>query len=401
MQTYLPFIQELLSEWYLLTLNNPLYAAALASAVWLLTALLYSIRIASVKRAKAAGEKAGLEQLNAAQQQLEQRQEQLAEAVMLMEKAQSAAQDETQRALTLEQLLYQRNQQIAAIIQTLATSFDLGERPLLVSEDVKAEALWQQHDKVITQFIERLRTEQQAKIELQQACQAEAAKLVEKDVLIKALQTTLDNHTSQLSRLEVAFEEQKTMLQQQQDNAHRVLSDTLKKYQTEITRPLESQQETIAAVNTLQQPVKLEESPAVETSPIAQVEPNTDSPVNEEAAHAAVNWQNEAPVEFVATEEAIVPMPSAIKPQATVEEASPSLAADTDQQPVIPDKKSLGKIKSLFGKKQPPIKTEPQWVDVKPDEPLSSDEEQQPDEEVKKESGKLKGFYSKFRSKGK
>ncbi|WP_340121566.1 hypothetical protein [Methylobacter svalbardensis] len=400
MQTYLPFIKALLSEWYLLTLNNPLYAAALASAVWLLTALLYSIRIASVKRAKVASEKAGIEKLNAAQQQLQHNQEELAEAVMHREKAQSAAQGETQRALTLEQLLYQRNQQIAGIIQTLATSFDLGERPLLASEDVKADSLWQQHDKVITQLTERLRTEQQAKIELQQACQAEATKLVEKDVLIKALQTTLDSHTSQLSRLEVAFEEQKTLLQQQQHNAHQVLSDTLKKYQADTARPVEPEQETIKTVTTSQQPISLEESPVIEESPIAQ--PKPDSPVIQvsDVSHAAVSWQKEAPTEWVTTEEAAAPMPSAIKPQAAVEEA-PSVTADTGQQPVIPAKGSLGKFKNLFGKKQQPIKTEPQWADLKSNEPLSSDEKQQPEKEVKKESGKLKGFYSKFRSKGK
>ncbi|WP_432744264.1 hypothetical protein ABXJ76_03860 [Methylobacter sp. G7] len=395
MQTYLPFIKALLSEWYLLTLNNPLYAAALASAVWLLTALLYSIRIASIKRAKVAGEKAGIEKLNAAQQQLQHNQEELAEAVMHREKAQSAAQGETQRALALEQLLYQRNQQIAGIIQTLATSFDLGERPLLASEDVKADSLWQQHDKVITQLTERLRTEQQAKIELQQACQAEAIKLVEKDVLIKALQTTLDNHTSQLSRLEVAFEEQKTMLQQQQHNAHQVLSDTLKKYQADMTRPVEPEQETIKTVTTSQQPISLAESPIIEESPIAQ--PKPDSPVIQvsDVSHAAVSWQKEAPIE-----EALAPMPSEIKPQAVFEEA-PAVAADIDPQPVIAAKGSLGKFKNLFGNKQQPIKTEPQWVDAKLEEPLLLDEEQQSEKEVKKESGKLKGFYSKFRSKGK
>ncbi|MDO9422593.1 MAG: hypothetical protein Q7T40_00165 [Methylobacter sp.] len=400
MQTYLPFIKALFSEWYLLTLNNPLYAAALTSTVWLLTALLYSIRIASIKRAKVASDKAGIGKLNAAQQQLQHSQEELAEAVVHMEKAQSAAQNETQRALTLEQLIYQRNQQIAGIIQTLATSFDLGERPLLASEDVKADSLWQQHDKVITQLTERLRTEQQAKIELQQACQAETAKRVEKEVLIKALQTTLDNHTSQLSRLEVAFEEQKTMLQQQQDNARQVLSDTLKKYQADMTRPVESEQETIKTVTTSQQPISLEESPAIEEPLMAQPEP--DSPVIQvnDVPHAAVSWQKEAPIELVANEEALAPMPSAIKPQAAVEDA-PSVAADIDQQPVIPAKGSLGKFKNLFGKKQQPIKTEPQWADIKSDEPLLSDEKQQSDQEVKKESGKLKGFYSKFGSKGK
>ncbi|MGZ8907836.1 MAG: hypothetical protein ACXW1U_19195, partial [Methylobacter sp.] len=141
MQTYLPLIEDLLFNWYLFTLSNPLYAAVLAITVWLLTAMFYSIRIAAIKRKKAASEKVGAENLAAAQQQLQHAQEELAASTLQMEQAQSAAQDETQRALALEQLVYQRNQQIAGIIQSLATSFDLGERPLLATEDVKADAL--------------------------------------------------------------------------------------------------------------------------------------------------------------------------------------------------------------------------------------------------------------------
>jgi len=266
MQTYLPFIKAMLSEWYLLTLNNPLYAGALAASVWLLTALLYSIRIAAIKRSKVAGEKAALKTLNATQQQLQLSQEELAAAVEQAEKAQSAAQDETQRALALEQLIYQRNQQVAGTIQTLATSFDLGERPLLASEDVKAEPLWQQHDKVIMQLIERLRTEQQAKSELQQSCQAATAKLAEKESLLNALQSTLDNHTSQLSKLEQALEEQKSMLQQQNDS-QLVLSDTLKNFQPAAVLPVEPKvepkPETFQAVNDRQPPSPTFEEPLI------------------------------------------------------------------------------------------------------------------------------------------
>ena len=36
METYLPIIKATLSDWIQLTLNNPMYAAALAIAVWLL-----------------------------------------------------------------------------------------------------------------------------------------------------------------------------------------------------------------------------------------------------------------------------------------------------------------------------------------------------------------------------
>jgi hypothetical protein len=176
MQTYLPFIKALLSEWYHFTLNNPLYAAVLASAVWLLTAILYSIRIAGLKRGNNATEKANLEKLAALQQQLQVSHEQLAAATEQLDKAQSVGQEEGKRASALEQLIYQRNQQIAGIIQLLSSSFDLGERPLLATEDVKADLLWQQLNKAITQLIERLRIEVQAKAELQKTYQAETVK---------------------------------------------------------------------------------------------------------------------------------------------------------------------------------------------------------------------------------
>lgn len=372
METYLPFIKALLSEWYLFTLNNALYAAALASAVWLLTAMLYSIRIASLKRGKAASEKAAIKSLNAVQQQLQQSQEELAETVLLMEKAQCAVQDETQRALALEQLIYQRNQQIAGIIQSLATSFDLGERPLLASEDVKADSLWQQHDKVIAQLIERLRTAQQEKIELQQTYQAESAKLAEKDALLDVLQSTLATHTNQLSRLEQAFEEQKAMLQQQ-DNAQQALSDTLKNYQPNAPRPAELEPEQFRAVRARQQPMQQEESPAIIEPLVAQpvetykVEPIIEEPPvatrwqNEvepisEMPQAATRWQDEqAPIAIEPTVEVATSASSDMAPQQTDEEMS-SGSSDSNQQPSSPAKGSFGKIKNLFGKpKQQPV----------------------------------------------
>ncbi len=372
METYLPFIKALLSEWYLFTLNNALYATALATAVWLLTATLYSIRIAFLKKGQVTREKAHIKSLNAGQQLLQLNQEELAATVEQMEKAQSAVQDETQRALALEQLIYQRNQQIAGVIQSLATSFDLGERPLLASEDVKADSLWQQHDKVIMQLTERLRTALQAKIELQQTCQAETAKLAEKEALLDVLQTTLATHTNQLSRLEQAFEEQKAILQQQ-DNAQQALSDALNNYQPNAPRPAELEPEPFRAVRTWQQPMQQEESPAIEEPLIAQtvdnykVEQIIEEPQvatrwqNEaepivEAPQAATRWQDEqAPVAIEPTFEAATPD---VTPQQLNQEM-PSESSDSEQQPASPAKGSLGKIKNLFGKpKQQPVNPE-------------------------------------------
>lgn len=407
MQTYLPFIKDLLSEWYLFTLNNALYAAALTTAVWLLTAMFYSIRIAAIKRKKIASEKTGAENLHTAQQQLQHTQEELATTLEQIEQAQSAVQDETQRALTLEQLIYQRNQQIAGIIQTLATSFDLGERPLLATEDIKADSLWQQHDKVISQLIDRLRAEQQAKIELQQACQTESAKAAEKEALVSALQTTLNNHTSQLSKLEQALEEQKSMLQQQ-NTSQQALSDTLKNYQTETARPAEPEQ--IKPVNIPQQSILPEEPPI--TAPPLPAQPERIFEIKEEIKVAAIHHNEEpqiampweSPIELAPPVEKTEPLISDIKPQPT-EEAAPYASLDVEQRPVTHAKGSLGKIKNLFGKKPQPVKTEPQWTPPKSDEPMPTTAEQLPEDESSKKTenkpGKLKGFYSKFKSKNK
>jgi hypothetical protein len=46
METYLPIIKAYLADWIQVTVNNTKYAVALALAVWLLCAILYSIRIA-------------------------------------------------------------------------------------------------------------------------------------------------------------------------------------------------------------------------------------------------------------------------------------------------------------------------------------------------------------------
>ena len=375
METYLPVIKALLSEWYLFTLNNPLYAAALATAVWLLTAMLYSIRIAAIKRGKVAGEKAAVKNLNAARQQLQHTQEELAATIEQMEQAHGAAQNETQRALALEQLIYQRNQQIAGTIQSLATSFDLGERPLLASEDVKADSLWQQHDKAITQLIERLRTEQQAKVELQQTFQAETAKLAEKESLLETLKPILAVHTNQLSKLEQALDEQKAILQQQND-VQQALSASLKTYQPAVPHPVEPEPEPFRAVRTWQQPMQQEESPVVAEPVVAQTDENYKvEPIIEEPQIAtrwkndvepiielpqvATRWQDEqTPVAIEPTFEAATPASSDMAAQQMDEEMLPESSAP-EQGAAAPAKGSLGKIKSLFGKpKQQPVNPE-------------------------------------------
>jgi hypothetical protein len=446
-QTYLPLIKALLSEWYLFTLNNPLYAAVLAITVWLLTAIFYSIRIAAIKRSKVANEKAAAKNFDDMQQQLQLIQEELASTAEQMENAQSVAEDESQRAQALEQLIYQRNQHIAGTIQTLATSFDLGERPQIASEDVKSDSLWQQHDKVILQLVERLRTEQQAKTELQQTCQTATVQLAEKESLLNTLQSTLANHTNLLAKLEQALDEQKSMLLQQ-NSSQQALSDTLKNFQaapvvapSPVETKVEPKPEPSSVTAVRQQPAPVaspapeapqaaqpapaaEPAPAIQPAPaeqpsrfiqpapVAQTEQITQQPqatVTRPIEQAPI----ETPVASVRAIEAEIPSETvrAIEEEEElldwvldenlqpVLRTKPPVASDTQKQATAPAKGSIGKIKTLFGKKPQPVKTEPQWTDEKADKAQPSSTVQQSDDA--KAPGKLKGFYSKFTSKEK
>ncbi|HEY5139652.1 MAG TPA: hypothetical protein VIJ25_10115, partial [Methylococcales bacterium] len=275
METYLPIIKTTLSDWAQLTLNNPLYAIALAAVVFLLTAIIYSIRISSLNKQNAASEKARVEMennFNTAQKKMQQMQEELTVNTGQMEQARQLAQKEAERAAKLEEQLTQRNKQIAGTIQSLHTSFDLGERPVPVMGDIKAEGLWQQHDRVINLLTTRLQSEQQAKTELQQSYQAESAKRAEKEALLETLQTNLSTKTSQLSMLEQALAEQKAMLQEQQGKAQQILSQTLEKHLAELARLTELEQQALELVNTRQQLTHLEEKLNAKDALITQME---------------------------------------------------------------------------------------------------------------------------------
>ncbi len=137
METYLPIFKATISDWILLAQNNPLYTLAIAILAWLLTAIIYSIKIGSLKNQIIVSENSNLEEqnklnsaINAAQQQTQQMQQELAANTEQMQKDRQSAQNEAERAEKIEEQLSQRNKEIAGVIQTLATSFDLGERPV-------------------------------------------------------------------------------------------------------------------------------------------------------------------------------------------------------------------------------------------------------------------------------
>ena len=385
METYLPLIKSLLTNWVQSTINDPVYAGALAITVWLLTASLYSIIIASLKKKIIASNNARLDmenQLNTAQQQTQLMQAELTATVEQMQQHQLQANNETQRAAGFEQQLTLRNQQVASIIQTLATSIDLGERPLPVTEDIKAEGLWQQHDRVITLLTTRLRNEQQAKTELQQAYQAETAKRTENEAVIATLQSGLAAQTVQISNLEQALEAQKAQQQQQQELAQQTLAQTLAKHLSELARLTELEQQALTLVNAKQQLTQLEEKLTAKDALINQLE--TIKPAEAVKAPAAV-------VSAPEIKEPVIEIPP------TVEVIPP---AAVEPQPVAPAKGQLGKLKGLFSKTKPtPVAVEPEIIEEKQaaeeiqPEPLAV--EQTPVIATQGQIGKLKKLFGK------
>jgi hypothetical protein len=398
METYLHITQAILSDWLQQILDDPFYAGALAIGVFMLTAMLYSIRVASLKKINVATEKALIEMqnnLNSAQQKMQLMQEELTANTAQMQKDQHLAQKEAARAEQLEEQLMQRNQQVAGIIQSLHTSFDLGERPVPLLGDIKAEGLWQQHDRVITLLTTRLRSEQQAKIELQQSCQAETVKRAEKEALLETLQTTLATQTGKLFKLEQTLEEQKSILQEQQDKAQRILSQTLEKHLAELARLPELEQQALELVNTQQHLTQLEEKLNAKDALISQLEKDKSvEQIKVQAQPAPLKQEKTKTIIELAKTEAEIP----------------SAPSDIEQQSLSPIKEQAGgiagKLKGLFGKsKQEPITAEPAAVETGQYEeeiqPARVDVKEQPVTPVKEQTGgvtgKLKSLFGKVK----
>jgi hypothetical protein len=320
METYLPLIKTLFADWLQLTINEPLYAGTLAVFAWLLTASLYSIKIAFLNRQSTARENARLDainQLSAAQLQTQELQQQLSENTEQLKISQELAINETQRASNLEDQLKDRNKQIATTIQSFSTSFDLGERPLPITEDLKAESLWHQFDRTINLLITRLRNEQQAKAELETALQTETLKSTEHEAVISTLQAGIAAQTIKVSNLELQLEAQKnTLQQQQQEHAQFVLIQSAANKQAEVVHNNTQTQANIDLVNS-QTPVNETSSTPSET--IAPIEP--------------INVILSTPITTAATE-------------------STTNAEITELPPVKSSKDQLGKLKGFFGKKK-------------------------------------------------
>ncbi len=406
METYLPIINSTLADWLALTLTNPFYASVLAAVVFFVTAILYGFRISSLKRKVLVREKAHNEEaisLNAAltvsEQQLQAMQEVLAANNEQLKKDQHTAQIETEKAKKLEEQLKHRNTQIADLIKSLSTRVDLGERPLPIMGDIKAEGLWQQHDRVVNLLVTKLVTEQQSKVQLQESVQAEKIKSAENESVARTLQATLAVQTEKLSLLEQALEDQKSILKVQQDKAQQVLAETIEKNNSELARIPELEQQVLNLVNTQQQLGELKEVLKAKEALIVQLE-NTKIVSEVKLAHE-VKKEESTPIQ--------------IKPEVEIKEA-PAIVHKIEQPVLIepsqelietpssvknePESSFTGKFKGLFGKKAsilidekidhvdltssvPDIDPEPLFKDVRPIEERSAGV-----------AGKFKGLFT-------
>jgi flagellar hook-basal body complex protein FliE len=340
MEAYLPMIQSILSDWYRFTLENQEYAGALALAVWLLTAMFYSIRIYFLKKTNAINLKARLAlqaDLEAAQQQQQALQEQLTANTEQMEAAKTVADNEAQRAAGLEEKLVQANRQVIDSIKTLASGFELTEPALPAANDLQSTDLWPRYFALTAQIAERFKAEQQGKTELQLALWAETSKLAEKDALIGPLQLRLESQTEQLNKLELAVEEQKILRERDQASAEKLLADTIAKHQAELARYADSAKHSAAPAVAHAQPVSQPEPKVVISEAPAVIQPSP--------AVVAEPAVVQAPVEQPKPVEREV-APVVDKPKPVVAEPAPAKQSSVDK--LAEKSGGFGKFKQML-----------------------------------------------------
>ncbi|MGJ0484068.1 MAG: hypothetical protein ACR65R_05975 [Methylomicrobium sp.] len=411
MQEYLPIIKATLLEWAQLALANPLFTASLIIATALLLVIIGMIKNIPLKRRAAASEKARVE---------------LANNLLLAQ----------QQAAGLQERLVQRNQQVADTVQAVAAGLNLGEQPLpVISEDLVSEDLWQQHDRIIAQLADRLRAEQQAKAELQQSCQAETGKRIEKEAIIDSLQNTLAEKTLQISGLQqqaaeilekhVAQSARFAELEQQSlewlgtKKHYEQLEAKLAEKESELSQ-LQAQAEARKEAESLRPQAHAE--PVAEAEPIqfsAQPEPIREAePVQAEISPEPVKEPELIQAPFpAATDQAVRLSPPPIEEEIGAQVPHQAIVLpDWDYQPEVPvpfpaeaqkvasgkDSGSglAGKFKGLFGKSKPePAVTAEKSAESAPavqkSQPTTMPEEQPSAGFAQSQIGKVTSLFTK------
>ena len=314
-QKLVPYFQELLQQWYELTLHNQEYVICLAVFVFLITAFFYSIRIGFLKRSNAQIQKAKNEtqaSLDESRQQLQTLQQQYNEANERMQQAVEKAELESQR-------LQASNKQLANSLAGMVDCFELNLHNLPTAD---TDNLLTEYDTVLSKVFERFQAEQQAKTKLQLSFHAESAKLAEKEMMVSSLQNRLDTQTQQLAKLELAIEHYEDAQRQLEADKDQLAKET-KKHQAEVARALELEKQQVAT--TLSQAQKV----MIESNPESVKQPDSD----------------ENAVEIKQPE--LEPVKSDLKPQMPNSEAS---AAGAKSQTEKPQTQQAKTTKGVFGR---------------------------------------------------
>lgn len=393
-QDYLPYFQNLLTHWYHFTLANPAYAVCLAAAVWLLTAVFYSLRIGFLNRRNRINSEALLTArsgMAAAQQQIQELQEKITASHEQIEQAQAATEREAQRAEALQQRISRLGAQLTESIKSLPGAID----PVLSTNTLEMEELWERFGAAFKNLNKDLLAEQRSNSALQQAYDAETAKLAEKDSQLQALQLHLDSQSQQLAQLELTVAEYKTLLSQQQHSEQLRISEIETRQRADLARLAALEQQALDWGKTRQE---AQQPPKVQETPIKQPE-------------------QAKPVEIAA----IRPQAAAAEqiPQQIQVDTPPSVAEVPKQQPADTAGAVSGKLKNMFagamqkigkldeklgGQNNPvPQQEEPTQTDRVESEASAivgathieaSIEMQQPQSQVKGQFGKLKSLFS-------
>lgn len=258
MQQFLPFFLEQTQQWLQLTLERPDYAAAIAVLVWTLMAILYSIRIAFLKKDITQLGKINSQTqdaLNTAQEHGKALQQQMAEINGQLQQASELAKSESRRANNAEQQLSASKQQLADSLTALAEAFELNVASLPSSS---AENLLTEYQAVIGRVNERFQNEQQAKTQLQLSLHAETAKLAEKEMLLSSLQHRLDAQTQQLAQMELSIEQYENAQRQLQADKEQQLAQMMAKHQAEAQKVADLEKQLTG------KPVEVKTKPVVE-----------------------------------------------------------------------------------------------------------------------------------------
>ena len=156
-------IEQLLTNWLALTLENPLYASVLILTAWILTSIFYHFRMHFLKKEQRKFEEAGHKiqgLLDEAQQLSKENTEKVTVISEQME-------EEQKSALTLSAQIEERNNQVVESIKKIAGQFNLSEQLVASGEKPKPEFIWQQQDNIQIQLADALQRERDEKTTLQ------------------------------------------------------------------------------------------------------------------------------------------------------------------------------------------------------------------------------------------